>query len=60
MCHNQEVNVNKPAFIQIRIFTAKENEDLKQVACINYTLNEFKHMSQILGCFRFVNNCKFE
>ena len=60
MCHNQEVNVNKPAYIQIRIFTAKENEDLKQVAYVNYTLNEFKHMSQIFGGFRFVKSCKLE
>ena len=30
-------------------FTAKEIEDLKQVAHVNYTLNEFKELSHILG-----------
>ena len=38
-------NVSKPPYIQIRLFTAKENEDLKQVAYVNYTLNEFKELS---------------
>ena len=51
-------NVSKPHYIQIRLFTAKENEDLKQVACVNYTLNEFKELSQILGDFMFFDNCK--
>ena len=49
---------SKPPYIQIRLFTAKENEDLKQVAYVNYTLNEFKELSQILGDFMFVDNCK--
>ena len=49
-------NANKPPFIQIRLFTAKENEDLKKVAYVNYTLNEFKELSEILGDFRFVDN----
>ena len=51
-------NVSKPPYIQIRLFTAKENEDLKQVAYVNYTLNEFKELSQILGDFLFVDNCE--
>ena len=51
-------NVNKPPYFQIRLFTAKENEDLKQVAYVNYTLNEFKELSQILGKFMSVDNCK--
>ena len=54
----KKYNVSKPPYIQIRLFTAKENEDLKQVAYINYTLNEFKELSQILGDFMFVDNCK--
>ena len=45
--------VNKPAYFQIRLFTAKENEALKQFAYINYTLNEFKDLSQILEHFMF-------
>ena len=32
----------------------------KQVAYVNYTLNEFKELSQILGDFIFVDNCKFQ
>ena len=54
----KKYNVSKPPYIQIRLFTAKENEDLKQVAYVNYTLNEFKELSQILGDFMFVDNCK--
>ena len=37
--------VKKPPYIQIRLLTAKENEDLKQVAYVNYTLNESKELS---------------
>ena len=40
-------SVNKLPFFQIRHFIAKENEELKQVAYVNYTLNEFKELSQI-------------
>ena len=47
----EKYNVSKPPYIQIRLFTAKENEDLKQFAYVNYTLNEFKELSQILGDF---------
>ena len=54
----KKYNVSKPPYIQIRLFTAKENEDLKQVAYVNYTLNEFKELSQILGDFMFIDNCK--
>ena len=35
----KKYNVNKPSYIQIRLFTAKENEVLKQVAFVNFTLN---------------------
>ena len=51
-------SVNKPPYIQIRLITAKENEAMKQVAYVNYTLNEFKELSQNLGDFVFVDNCK--
>ena len=51
-------NVIKPPYIKIRLFTAKENEAMKQVAYVNYTLNEFNEMSQILGEFMFVDYCK--
>ena len=54
----KKYSVNKPPYIQIRFFTAKENEAMKQVAYVNYTLNEFKELSQILGDFMFVGNCK--
>ena len=54
----RKYNMNKPPYLQILLFTAKENEDLKQVAYFNYTLNEFKELSQILGDFMFVDNCK--
>ena len=33
---------NKSPYIQIRLFTAKENEAMKKVANVNYNLNEFK------------------
>ena len=50
----KKYNVNKPAYIQIRLFTAKENDVLKQVAYVNYSLNEFKKLAQVLGDFLFV------
>ena len=36
----KKYSVNKSPDIQIRLFTANENEVLKQVAFVNYTLNE--------------------
>ena len=54
----KKYHVNRPPYIQIRLFTAEENEAMKQVAYVNYTLNEFKELSQILGDFMFVDNCK--
>ena len=54
----KKYSVNKPPYIQIRLFTAKENEAMKQFTYVNYTLNEFKELSQILGDFMFVDNCK--
>ena len=50
----KKYNVNKPPYIQIRLFTAKENEAMKQVA---YTLNQFKELSQIMEDSIFVENC---
>ena len=52
--------VKKPPYIQIPLFTAKENEVLKQVAYVNYTLNEFKELAQVLGDFMFVENCNVQ
>ena len=54
----KKYSVNKPPYIQIRLFTATKNEAMKQVAYVNYTLNEFKELSQILGDFMCVVNCK--
>ena len=54
----KKYSVNKPPYIQIRRFTAKEDEAMKQVAYVNYTLNEFKELSQILGEFMLVDKCK--
>ena len=54
----KKYNRSKPPYIQIRLFTAKEKEVLKQVAYDNYTLNDFKELSQILGDFLFFDNCK--
>ena len=50
--------MNKSVYIHIRIFTAKGNEDLKQVTCVNYTLNEFKRLSTFLEDFVLLDNCK--
>ena len=33
----EKYKVTKPLYIQIRLFTAKEKEDLKHVAYENYT-----------------------
>ena len=35
----EKYNLNKPPYFQIRLFIAKQNEALKQVAYVNYTLN---------------------
>ena len=56
----KKYSVNKPPYIQIRLFTAKENEVLKQVAYVNYTLNEFKELAQVLGDLMFVENCNVQ
>ena len=41
----KKYSVNKSPYIQIPLFTAKENEVLNQVAYVNYTLNEFKELA---------------
>ena len=56
----KKYNMNKPPYIQIRLFTAKEHEVLKQVAYVNYDLNEFKKLAQVLEDFMFVENCKVQ
>ena len=56
----KKYKVNEPPYIQIRLFIAKENEAMKQVAYVNYTLNEFKELSQILRAFLFVGNCNVQ
>ena len=56
----KKYSVNKPPYIQIRLFAAKENEVLKQVAYVVYTLNEFKELAQFLGVFMFVENCNVQ
>ena len=56
----KKYNVNKPPYIQIRLFTAKDKKAIKQVAYVNYTLNEFKKLSQVLGDFMFVENCNLQ
>ena len=42
------------------IFDSSLQKRMKQVAYVNYTLNEFKELSQILGDFIFVDNCKLQ
>ena len=54
----KKYSVKKSPYIQIRLFTAKENEAMKEVAYVNYTLNKFKELSQILGDFILIDNCK--
>ena len=40
--------VRKLLHIQNRFLIAKENEILKQVVYVNYTLNELKELTQVL------------
>ena len=47
----KKYNMNKPPYIQIQLFTKKEIKAMKQVAYVNYTLNDFKELSQILRNF---------
>ena len=44
----KKYSVNKPPYIHIRLFAAKENEVLKQVAYVNYALNDSKELAQVL------------
>ena len=53
----KKYSVNKSPYNQIPLFTAKKNEARKQVAYVNYSLNEFKELSQILGDFMIIDNC---
>ena len=56
----KKYNVKKPSYIQIRLFTAKENEVLKQVAYVKFTLNEIKELAQVLSDLKFVENCNVQ
>ena len=56
----KKYNVKKPSYIQIRLFTAKENEVLKQVAYVKFTLNEIKELAQVLRYLKFVENCNVQ
>ena len=53
-------NIHKFIYVQIRLFTAKENEAVKLVAYVNHTLNKFKELSQILGGFMLVEDCNVQ
>ena len=56
----KKYKVNKPQYVHIRLFTGKEKEAMKQeqVAYVNYTLNEFKELSEFLRDFMFADDCK--
>ena len=49
----KKYNMNKPPYVQIRLFTGKENEAMKQVAYVKITLTKFKELSEILRDFIF-------
>ena len=42
----KKYNVNKPPYIQIRLFTAREIEAMKQVAYVNHASNEIKELTK--------------
>ena len=52
----KKYNVIKPPWIQICLFIAKENKAMKQVAYVNYSLNEFNKLSHTLGDFLLFEN----
>ena len=56
----KKYNFNKSPYVQIQLFIAKENEAMKQVEDVNYTLNEIKELSQTLGDSMFVENCNVQ
>ena len=58
MFHIQDVQCEHATLHSDSNLHCKENEALKQVAYVIYTLNEFKELSQILGDFLFVDKCK--
>ena len=57
---SKKCNVNKPTYIQILLFTAKDNENLKHVVFVNYTLKDFKELAQALWDLLFVENCNVQ
>ena len=58
MCHNQELQCEKAASHSNSTLHCKENEAMKQVAYVNYTMNDFQELSEILRDFMLVDNCK--
>ena len=47
----------QPPDIQIRVFAAKKNGALKQVAYVNYTPERIQRIVPISVDFKFVENC---
>ena len=60
MCNNQKVQCEKATLHSDSTLhcKGKQNEDLKQVAYVNHTLNDIKKLAQVLGDFIFVDKCK--
>ena len=57
-CHNQEVHCEHAT--KIRHFPAMENEVLKQVASVNFTMKNFKELIEVLKNLTFVENCNVQ
>ena len=60
MCHNQEVQREQATLQSDSTLHCKGIEDLKQVAYVNFALNDIKELSQTFGDFMFVGNCKHQ
>ena len=58
-CHAvYDVAIHKKRRVSITI--KKYYEVLKQFVYVNYTLNDFKELAQVLGDFTFVENCNVQ
>ena len=47
-------------YVQIRLFSRKENNEFKQVNYVSYNLDEFKELIQNLNDFSNIEQCTFQ
>ena len=56
----KKYSVNKLPYLMIRLFTTKKYEGSKQVAYVNYNLNDFEEFTQTFRDFLIVGKGKVQ